>query len=739
MGKKFARALVAGCLATGLVFNQAAFAEVVKTSVMPKPPTEINGDLSKAKFPLDKAIERAKEVFRIGSEYESFKSGFNSYDGKAEWHLNWNRDTEPRGNISVRVDALTGDIIGMDRWQDMPPGQRYSGLPKYSYEEATKLAQEWAKKLLPHYVSQTRLDPNRERPFFGFGERGPVEYYYNFARVVNGVSFPEHNIHVRVNGDTGEIMGFHLNWDNKLNFPSVAGKISATQAEKVFGENVELVYFRPHMSGTENPPVKLIYQVKNGAGLLIDALTGKVIDEPRYFYDKAGGMGGDNMAIEERKEKQELSPVEQKEVDKLKNLLSTDKALEQVKKALQIPADLKQTESRLSQDYQYPEQTQWNFHWRSEKEAAYQSINASVNAVTGELVSFNKWMRSYDETAGKKPQFTKEQAQKAAEDFIKKQQSRRFGEIKLQNSWNENYIEKGMPGIYRFSYVRLVNNIPFTNNGFDVEVNAYTGEVTSYRMSWWNVSFPQPAGLLDKGKAVESFLGDGGLALDYMRIHRGSNEPRINLVYRLKDRPSYMVDAQTGKFLNWNGEPIAPKQTNQFTDIAGHPSENDILQLAKANIVKSADGKFHPNRNITKLEALEMLVASRGWYMEPPYRIMQDSKEQEEQKKKIIDAAVSLGIIAAGETKDLDIELSRLEMARLMINTLDYDGAAKVSGIYTLKTKDANLIPAAMKGYVALSLGLGLQSDNKGYFNPNGKVSRGLAATSLVRMLKVQK
>lgn len=41
-----------------------------------------------------------------------------------------------------------------------------------------------------------------------------------------------------------------------------------------------------------------------------------------------------------------------------------------------------------------------------------------------------------------------------------------------------------------------------------------------------------------------------------------------------------------------------------------------IKQLARANIVKSDDGKFYPYRNITKLEALEMLVASRGWYME---------------------------------------------------------------------------------------------------------------------------
>lgn len=737
MGKKIVSALVAGCLATGLVFNQPVFAEVVKTSVIPKPPTEIDGDLSKAKFPLDKAIEKAKEVFAIGSDYEGFKSGFNSYDGRAEWQLNWNRETEPRGNISVRIDAITGEIIGMDRWQDVPPGQRYSGLPKYSYEEAGKLAREWAKKLMPHYISQTRLVPNQEQPFFGYGDRGPAEYYYNFARVVNGVTFPEHNIYVRINGDTGEIMGINLNWDNKLNFPSVAGKISTAQAAKVFGENVELVYFRP--PGPRATPVKLVYRVKNGSGLLIDALTGKVIDDGYYYYDRydRDGMGGD-MAME-KPAKQDLTPAEQAEVDKLKNLLSAEKALEQVKKVIHIPSNLKQSESRLSYDHQYPEQKQWNLYWSSEKESSYQSISASVDALTGELVSFNKWQKDYEEPAGKQPRFTEEQAQKAAEDFIKKQQSRRFAEIKLEHSWSDNYSAKGIPGIYRFSYVRLVNNIPFGNNGFDVEVNAYTGEVTGYRMAWWNLSFPKPAVLLDKEKAVSAFLADGGLALDYIRIYREKNDSRVSLVYRLKDCPSYMIDAQTGKYLNWNGEPILPRKTDTFTDIAGHPAENDIKQLARANIVKSDDGKFYPDRNITKLEALEMLVASRGWYMESPYRMLQDGKEQEEQRKRLINAALSLGIIAADETKDLDKELTRLEMARLMINTLDYDGAARIAGIYTLKTKDANLIPQDMKGYAALSLGLGLQSDHKGFYAPHEKVTRGFAAMSVVRMLKVQK
>lgn len=733
MHKKFISSLVAGCLTTGLIFNPVAYAETQAKAVLPKPPVNVDGDITKAKFPLDKAIAKAKEAFNIGSDYNRFESGFNNYDGRIEWNLNWQKGTseQPKGSVFVRINALTGEIVGMDRWDELSPGQHYSGLPQYSYEQAGKLASEWAQKLLPTYFSQTRLAPNEDQPVIGFGERGPADYNYNFVRLVNGIPFPEQNINIRVSGDTGQILGFNLNWDNSLKVPAAGGKISQAQAEKTFAENVELVYFRPN--GAKDSQVKLVYRVKGGAGLVIDALTGKAMQQYDY-YGSDKGMGGEP---QRENVKSDLTPAEQAEVDKLKNIISAEKALEQIKKVITIPSELKLDERRLSQDYQYPKQSQWNFYWSDEKDFSYQSINAAVDAVTGEVLYFNKWQNSVS-NSGENPRFTKEQTQKIAEDYIKKQQSKRFSEVRLENSRVDDYVKKGVAKSYTFTYTRLVNQIPFDNNGFEVRVNAITGEVESYRMTWWSMNFPNPGNLLGADKAVGTFLSDGGLKLEYLRTYK-ENQDQVNLVYRLPNKQSYMLDAQGGGYLNWNGEPLPPKQTNKFSDIAGHPAENDILQLAKANIAKSVDGKFYPDKNITKLEALEMLVASRGWYTEIPYGALQEGSEKEQQKKKLLDAAISLGIIQPTETGDLDKELTRLEFARLMINTLDYDGAAKLSGIFHIPTKDAASIPQGMQGYAALSLGLGLQSQQQGLYVPNEKVARGYAAMSLVRMMKVQK
>ncbi|AEF93385.1 Propeptide PepSY amd peptidase M4 [Desulfotomaculum nigrificans CO-1-SRB] len=728
MRKKICGSLVTGCLVTGLILSPAAYADVQKT-ILPKPPVAINGDVTKAKIPLDKAVQMAKDVFNIGNDYDRFESGFNTFDGRTEWQLNWNRTKEPGGSISVRINAMTGDIVGMDRWESPPPGQQYTGLPKYSYDEGAKLAREWAQKLLPAYLTQTRPGPQPDQPFYGFGQRGPAEYYYVFQRVVNNVVYPENNIIVRINGDTGQLLSINLNWRENVTFPSTAGMISMDQARQVFKENVEQVYFRPSIYGAKDVPIKLVYWVKKGPDLFIDALTGQVIDNG-YGYEM--GKGGGAEAAGGRKQKQDLTPVEQSEVDKLKNLMSAEKALEQAQRIIAIPPGFKQTESTLTQDYQFPDTKLWRFHWSAQDNT--KELNVEIDAASGELVSYNNWdeMR-YKQPSDQEPKFTLEQARQIAEQFIKKQQTQRFKEVKLGDSRVGDIIPlkgKMVPRSYNFTFVRLVNSIPFPNNGFNVQVDPYTGEVTSYRMTWWKLNFPSPAGVIDRDKAASLLLADGGLDLSYVNIYqKGPREPRMHLVYRLKDQTSFMLDARTGQRLNYNGEPIPPKSNNDISDIAGHPAENDIRLLMKANIIKSKDGKFYPDKNITKREALELLVASRGWYM--------DSSTMDDNK--IVNAAINLGIIDSQAARGLDDELTRLQFAKLLINTLDYDGVAKLKDLYQLKIKDANQIPDELKGYVALSLGLGLQTGNQGWFLPNEKIPRGYAAASIVRLLKVQK
>jgi hypothetical protein len=286
-------------------------------------------------------------------------------------------------------------------------------------------------------------------------------------------------------------------------------------------------------------------------------------------------------------------------------------------------------------------------------------MNVAVDATTGELVYLYNW--NNDPAQKTKPKCNKEQAQGIAEEFIKKLQPQQFSEVSLANSSTDLFYDeyKELPATYNFFYERLVNDIPFSNNGFRVEVNAYTGEISYYNYLWWQPEFPEPTGVMDKEQAAEAFLKEKGLNLDYYRLMGDDLKREIKLVYNLKDRPSFTLDAFTGDYIDWEGKPIPPKQTNQFTDIAGHPTEEAITTLAKAKVVSSSDGKFYPDRNITKIEALSWLVASKNHYIL--------ERTGEDLDKTVVNEALRMGLIEKGETDTLKNELTRVEYAKLMI------------------------------------------------------------------------
>ncbi|MTI79788.1 MAG: S-layer protein [Firmicutes bacterium] len=729
--KKTVISITAGCLTASILFSPAIALANSETKLAAKPiavEKVKEGQVPQATISLNDAIVKAKSLFNIGDEYDRFESNLNSYDGRVEWNLNWHKSQEPRGSITVRINAITGKVLNMNRWKQDPPGQEeFIGLPKFSYQEATKFAKEWGGKLAPDYFPQTRLNPENERSF-SIVRRGPAEYSYKFERVANHITFPENNIYVRINANTGELVGYKNNWDEKQQFPAARNKISKQQAEDIFSKEVELVYFRPHRYNEDDVPVELVYRVKNGSSLYIDALTGEIIENARYYYkemDSARGMGSTD--------KQELSPAEQEEVDEIENIISSKKALEYAKEIVDIPKDYQLNETRLSKNYLYPKQRQWNFRW-SGKNGSCQAV---VDAINGELVAFNNWntelerQYKYGELSKENVKVTKEEAEKIAANFIKKLQNKRFSEIKLEQSYVDeiNIKDEVLPRRYNFNYVRMVSDIPFPDNGFEVRVDPFTGNITNYRMNWWQLDFPKPSGLIDQDKAADNFINEGQFSLNYLRLHFREDQPEIHLAYHLQNLGSYMMDAKTGKLIDRQGKPIPPKPTKQFSDIKGHPAKEDIYLLAQANIIKSSDNKFYPNSNITKLEALAWLIAARGWHVELPY---------DDNKKRIVDAALELGIIN-NNTTDLDQDITKLELARYLINTLDYDGAAKLNNVYKLNLRDASEIPSQWKGYAALSIGLNLQQPIEGKFSPNSKITKGNAASAVVSLLKVDK
>lgn len=767
--RKIAAVMTAICFTFGLFLLQpgAARSEVSPTGAGVQK-TMPAGDASTAKageqqaaFSLEQAIKTAKEALIVPEGFDQFSTGFNKSDKQAFWELRWYHDGEPGGSMNVRVNAETGEIWGMDQWKSPPPGQAYRGLPKYTREQALGIAEALAAKLQPGRFKETRLQPWREpdypQPLFA-RDRGPVMYYYNFARVTGGVTYPGNGINIAINGDTGEINSFNLNWDESTEFPPAAGCIAPAQAEQVFrAESAPaLYYFRPHIPGGKEVPLQLVYRLPEQEDqVLIDALTGKSMNKDgKYYgyYDQfRGGAGGGEPYMKSANMADRLSPVEEVAVEEAKNLISMDKALETARFTVKVPQGFTLQNSRLEQDYLFKDKKTWNFSWQGGEGENLKWMNAAVDAVSGELVSFNIDRYSKLEYL-KAPQvkFSEEAARKIAEEYIKKIQPGKWGQVEFKSSRPEMGPvidgEKPQPRSYNFNWARIAKGVQFPENGFYLDVDSSTGEITRYQVAWWDLDFPDPQGVITRESAAGKYLQEAPLTLTYMRLWPrdgwmgGPREAKIQLVYTLARRDFAMLDAFTGQPLDQQGEPVSKSgEKVKFSDLVDHPAREAVELLARAGIIDGYDGKFRPDEVITQAELIAMLVKSSGQRPEVMLKVVDGSPQKGPWYQPYYNAAARTGIIQTGEQPDPYAPATREILARLAIHSMGLYQAARFGDIYVLNFQDAGEISEHLRGHAALSAALGLIEPVDGKFLPRVPVSRAEAAETLVRLLDAGK
>ncbi|HHY92329.1 MAG TPA: S-layer homology domain-containing protein, partial [Firmicutes bacterium] len=563
------------------------------------------------KVTLAEAVAAAKTAFPVPPAFSEFDSSFTSYGDQPRWELNWHAPdgSATPGSLNVTVDANTKDILEMHTWQEdrtpRPP------VPKYSRAEAEKVACEFARRLQPLYAETRPAPEPAVRPYWGGWES---QYSFVFERVVNGVPFAQNGINVEVDGNTLKVVGYRFNWNRDQEFPAPAKAIDAAKARAAFlGKAApRLIYFRPtpEGEGEKERPVLLVYDAQNASRYGVDALTSKVIPlEPYWYgpYGKGDMGGGEPQRAASMPKEVPLTPAEQAEVEKLADFLSQEEALAKAEAVVQVPADYKLESASLSKNWEYPAERQWNFNWTlNPKEPDKKSghFNVQLDAKSGELLSFSHytWDPSQD-TKEPNAKYNEEQAKKRAVDFVTELQAERFAACKEEPKEPAPIIllEKKpvKPRSYSFQWVRQVNAVPFPQQGFWVSVDAVTGEITSYRMNWYDLNFPKPEGLLSQEQASDILLKASPLELEYVPVPDENFKPGpgrvgpVRLVYRLRGRDdARRFDAKTGAALDWNGNPLPDEKPAAFSDIAGHAAASDIALLAERQIVTgSPDGK----------------------------------------------------------------------------------------------------------------------------------------------------
>lgn len=693
-----------------------------------------------AEVSLEEAIGIAKGIFPVPAEFAQFNSDYaRSGEQGAVWNLRWSNENPPGGSQNVTVSAEDGAVLGFSFYRGVTPGTTYRGLPPYSREQALEMARDWAQKLQPERFAQTRLAPEPADyiPLTEIGSRNcPVTHSFRFERLHDGIPVAGEGIMVQINGDSGELLIFSLDWQRDLALPAAAGRISAEKARQIFNaDGLELIYVytgsRERDTGERPYPV---YAVRDGR-FVVDALTGKPIGpDDDLFSTMDGGMGG---APRDEAAK-ELSPQEAARVEETKGLLSAEAARRAAAAAYRLPGDAVPGHTSLRPNWDVPGGKVWEFGYTSEKAKA--EMNLQVDAKTGALLGLRIYEQREPQDYYKAPtvNFSEDGAREKALAFMRALEPQKAREVTLRGTRKEigPWAEKGapLPQAYNFTYARVANNISYPDNGFTVTVNSTTGEVTGYALNWWEVAMPPLQGVLDKGGVGADYLKGNPLTLEYARVYPrygGERKPRYQLIYRLQDRADRMVDARSGQLLDNSGKPVT-ERAKGFSDIAGHPSEPEIMLLLRAGIIAGDKDQFRPDSPITNAELIAMLVNAYGdRHYYPPAPV----KEGAPWYAPSLERAVAMGIIDRKDQYDPAASTSRLQAARMLVNAAGYGPLAKLGALFRLEAADAARVPAGDRGYAAAAAGLDLVPLQNGRFEPDAGLTRGEIAWTLVQML----
>lgn len=228
-------------------------------------------------------------------------------------------------------------------------------------------------------------------------------------------------------------------------------------------------------------------------------------------------------------------------------------------------------------------------------------FHARVDASTGEILDLNA---NEIQEAGGSEMIPREKARVIAEDFIRKMQPEKISYLRLDDGPDPmvHYSpERTLDIAYKFNWSRMVNGLKIDYDGIRVTVNALSGKITSYSCNWQkdlklprNTKDPVPAKDIS-----DRLIRDTGLFLSY-HVPYGSYTgaiPKARLVYQVNS--SYrIVDALTGKFMDYQGQLVEPGDLKQFGEIpqnsgGTHPPSPGAKRISPAIAQEKAEKFFH--------------------------------------------------------------------------------------------------------------------------------------------------
>ena len=770
-----ATAMAVGPTLPAFADQPAMQAEVAKVAVPSAEQPEKPPGIGKEKA-LEIGKKALKDYFGItvdDKKYQTnteYRKDWNSQD-RYVWAMNWNyNDPMEYFYAGITIDADTGDILEMNK-----DGGKYSDqgskVTTVTKEEAQKKAEDFVKKIVPGILEQTKLMDNYDdyhRDMYGGSY--PVFYNFNYQRLHDGIKYDANYVNIGIDGATGEIRNFGYRWDKNLtNLPKKDGIKTIEEATKVYRDNMgmELLYF-PIRDQFQYEPVpknvKLAYRATYKFADMIDAKTGKMI-----------GWNG-----KEQDQLMKFASLTQKQIDdiykKAKPIVKREKELtkEEVEKVAiavlkaELGDQIKINSTNYVEGDGYWESAgrkAWNIEFTIENKDSKTTdakmgimpMNGRImiDALTEEVLAFNNW-QYYDGPYGGvsfEPAMTWEEAYAKAVEMVEKYHPGRIKSVRTEQAnvvYQEMVDGKAIPPMeYYFNFPRVVNGAIYEENQISISFNNRTGKLQHFNARWQDgLNFPSTAQVISTEAAKDTLFKANELELSYFRFNTNNDYQNpvfdTKLIYRMAPKkapfnPYMMIDAVSGNMMDYNGKTIPVDTVNDFDSlIKGHWVERSAKLLAQQGIIDK--NTFNPNNEISKLEAVKMLVKARGMDYYYPVKEAADKLKfsdvsEDSDDYRFIHMAMRYGIIENKEGKfDGATAVNREQLAVMLVKMLRYDALAQAKDIFNVSFKDQGSISPEYVGYVAICKGLGLLGEDAN-FRPKDQATMAEAAAIIYKAL----
>lgn len=687
---------------------------------------------------LQSAIKIAKSKFAIPGDYK-FTSSISTLGTKKVYYLNWSSpDTTSSTHINVSVDEK-GMILNYNKYTPYDYKQ-IKKLPTLSRQEAKAKADAYIQQIAPGLLKELEYIESN------YSSIQETSYYLRYYRVANGIPFYNDGVYISVNRDTGDLQDYSRNWTDGLEFPSATKPITKKEAEAAYvkGLGLRLIYRSTETDGTLKafPVYVPIYDNSNYA---IDAITGEVRRLSNNYYGGFAEDQGLNMrekaAVTMAAGEVQLSPQELEAVAEAGKLISKEEAekVARAAKFLDISDEFTVDYFYLGNNWPDKNDYSWQLEFKKpvDEETGYVAyISATINAKTSEIIGF---YRSEQNNEVLKPKNDIEAAKAQVDAFLKEYYPEYFKKLEYNELSSENRVYDNDKRFY-FSYSRLVDEVPFPDNGVSITYDNLTGRITSFNLNWYSsISFPTVENAIGLEAAADSLFKNAGLRLEY-KLESVENEQRAYaddqaekakavLVYSLDGNKPLYIDANSGVLIDYDGVEYKEPEKVDYTDIKGHFAEKQIMVLADNGIY--LEGKeFKPNASITQLDFMVLLSKTLNYYGSDI-----TPKSTQKEVDDLYAFLLREGIVRDGEKQPTQT-VTREEAVKYIIRALKYDKVADISSIFNIQFKDKAEISPELTGYVAIASGLGIVKGDGINFMPTRMITRGETAVMIYNYLQ---